>query len=339
MQSSECLAYFLDAEDLGDVLVGWPREIDLALCLDDSGRCELVVFHRAESGTILLRVAQVLGRAFGTFCVTPEVEGHPTRRMLFSEEQDMMGIIRGAPRLAEIAEDYLINYRFAVEEGLDTDLMTTGARIPAEGLVDEPEGAMPQAAVPDTPTGEPAAASRPQAVTLRAAIELQGERLHMTIGDAHEFVEHHRIAGAAVDVPEEGPAFTIVADALSAWDRDAAALVDLPASALPGDVIERLEMADHALVDIGAGGIAVTPVMPVGAEIPPAGRPRRGATPLRLAMGGLLAIGLISGSVVTAYQAAGPTADLPGTRAAQVAAASDVALELIGTFAHADERE
>ncbi|KKL79388.1 hypothetical protein LCGC14_2015310, partial [marine sediment metagenome] len=126
MNSADCLAYFLDDDDLRDVLPDWPSEIDLAVCLDEGGACELVVYHRDESARILIRVAEVLGREMGSFSVVPEVTGHPTRRVLFSEEQQFLAMVASADRLIETATDYLINYRFAIEEGLDPELVTSG---------------------------------------------------------------------------------------------------------------------------------------------------------------------------------------------------------------------
>lgn len=339
MQSSECLAYFLDAEDLCDVFVGWPREIDLALCLDDSGRCELVVFHRDESSTILLRVSEVLGRDFGSFCVTPEVEGHPTRRVLFSEEQDMMSLIRSAPRLTEIAEDYLINYRFAVEEGLDTDLLTTGARraeaTAAQGDAPVEGDAAGAPSVPEAPADRVTSAAQfPE----RAAVEVQKGHIYLTLNDGVPLSDHLEIAPAALTVSGDGSGFLIEDGALAAWDRTGGALLDLPASAFPGPLAGQLRGARHARIDRADDGIVVTPLSQTP-RTTRLGAMLQAATPMRLAVSGLVAVGLISGSVVTAYQAAGPTADLSGTRAQQVAAASDVALELIGTFAHAKERD
>lgn len=109
--------------------IGWPAALRLAVCVDRDGGCVMLVYHRDEEPRILARVAEAIQQPIGAFCVVPERAGCPTRRMLFSEEQRLLSLVADAAGLLETAEDYAINYAFASEEGLDSELLTTGAQV------------------------------------------------------------------------------------------------------------------------------------------------------------------------------------------------------------------
>ncbi|MFC2970525.1 hypothetical protein [Acidimangrovimonas pyrenivorans] len=125
--TSEALAFFLEEADLGHLFVDWPAGMRLVICLDHDGDCAMLVYHADEEPRILRRAADLLRKPVGTFCVVPPRDGCPTRRMLFSEEQKLLALVSETENLYETASDYAINYAFAAEEGLDTELMTTGS--------------------------------------------------------------------------------------------------------------------------------------------------------------------------------------------------------------------
>lgn len=106
------LAYFFEAHDLGHVFADWPEEIGLVLCLDAAGICELLLFHGDERAEMPGKAAAVLGCDASELEVVPEVAGYATRRVLFTDEQKLMALILDEEDLAELAQDYLINYRF-----------------------------------------------------------------------------------------------------------------------------------------------------------------------------------------------------------------------------------
>ena len=120
-QEPDAFAYFVDPAELTQLVRGWPEGMRLLLCMDAAGLCEFVVFHNDEEHAVFGRVADILDRPVGSFAVSPEVEGHPTRRLLFSEENALLKAIQDSKTLEETAADYLINYNFAREEGLDFD--------------------------------------------------------------------------------------------------------------------------------------------------------------------------------------------------------------------------
>lgn len=124
MPTAETLAYFIEEDALRGAILNWPAGICVVLCLDETGTCELLVHHREERDHVLTKVADVLGRPLGQFQVAPERRGYPTRKLLFSEEQQLMGLLDEAENLLEVASDYAINYSFAKEEGLDPDSFT-----------------------------------------------------------------------------------------------------------------------------------------------------------------------------------------------------------------------
>lgn len=117
----DAFAYFVDPEEVALLMPNWPECMHLVLCMDAAGLCEFVVFHDDETDTILNRVAEVLDRPTGGFAASPAIEGYPTRTLLFSEENALLKAVQSSDSLQEIAADYLINYNFAREEGLDLD--------------------------------------------------------------------------------------------------------------------------------------------------------------------------------------------------------------------------
>ncbi|GGE50527.1 hypothetical protein GCM10011360_42010 [Primorskyibacter flagellatus] len=123
MQRPDKLAYFLEADQLAGVFAEWPDEMNVVLCLDESGGCEVIAYHQAEGRGVLRKVASVMERPLGKFIVVPEIKGYPTRKVLFSEEQKMLSLVAGLYDLPETATDYAINYRFALEQGLDPETM------------------------------------------------------------------------------------------------------------------------------------------------------------------------------------------------------------------------
>lgn len=123
MAQTDKLAYFLEADQLAGVFAEWPDDMNVVLCLEDSGDCEIVVYHRDEGHAVLRKVAAVFDRSVGDFMVVPEMRGYPTRKVYFSEEQKLLSLVADAIDLPETAQDYAINYRYARDQGLNPDTM------------------------------------------------------------------------------------------------------------------------------------------------------------------------------------------------------------------------
>jgi len=138
MDQTDKLAYFLEADQLAGVFADWPDDMNVVLCLEDSGDCEIVVYHRDEGHIVLSRVAGVFGRSVGEFMVVPEVRGYPTRRVMFSEEQKLLSLVAESIDLPETALDYAINYRYAKDQGLNPDTMKPKSSVAAEAAPERP---------------------------------------------------------------------------------------------------------------------------------------------------------------------------------------------------------
>lgn len=126
MNNDDVFAYVFEEDLIRSALPDWPQGMIAVLCLRADGDCKTVVGHIEEGHRVLRRVAQAMDMPERSFAVTPEVDGWPTRRVRFSEEQDMLKLIAGADHLSELAADYAINYRFAKDEGLNPDEVVSG---------------------------------------------------------------------------------------------------------------------------------------------------------------------------------------------------------------------
>lgn len=119
MDSLKAFVYFAEYDVVKEMMPGWPSEMRLALGLHATGKCELIVFHHHEADLVIKRISRILNLPVGHFGVVPKREGYPTKSIRFSDQQLLMKLITAKDDLCETASDYAINYRFAVEEGLD----------------------------------------------------------------------------------------------------------------------------------------------------------------------------------------------------------------------------
>lgn len=130
MAGGNTLVYFLEEDVVAALLPGWPAEMQVAVCLSSEGECDLAIHHRSEEARIPARVAALVGRCRQDLCVVPQIDGYETRKVLFSQEQQLLSLVADSPHLTEMACDYAINFRFAREQGIDV-APSEGAR---EGL-------------------------------------------------------------------------------------------------------------------------------------------------------------------------------------------------------------
>lgn len=97
----------------------WPDQVFLAICLLSCGECRLIVFREEEFGSFLPRLVWHLSIESAELCVVPRVAGHPSRRLLYTDEQRLRQIVAATPSIVDEAADYSANFSFALEEGLD----------------------------------------------------------------------------------------------------------------------------------------------------------------------------------------------------------------------------
>lgn len=115
----QVMAVLMGPVEVRQTFRDWPAEMCLAVCLMESGDCQLVVFRQEELAEFPARLRRHLGVRAGELCFFPRVEGYPTRALLYSDEQRLMALVAEAPEIVEEAADYAVNYAYALDEGLD----------------------------------------------------------------------------------------------------------------------------------------------------------------------------------------------------------------------------
>ncbi|MGR3633061.1 MAG: hypothetical protein ACU0A8_13250 [Limimaricola soesokkakensis] len=319
MSSVETLAYFLEEDSLRGVMRDWPEGMQLMVRLDGAGRCELMVHHRDEAGRVLEVLRESLGEAAETLAVVPPVEGFATRRVRFSEEQQLLALAASTDGLSESAQDYAINYRFAREEGLDPEAVIGRD---ARRFAEEIESDLPQvserrsarrAPQPEPeprlfPEGFEAAddPARRECALVSAHLHGQGARVRLTLepeaAQGNELPVTVGNVGHSVDFG----CFVLPRGALANWQPGTPLVIDMPQEQFPEAWAARFRRQTHnAQVSITAGGIFVRPLLPALAAPPEApmvqveegwslGRPLRAA----LVLAGMV---LVGGSLMVSW--------------------------------------
>lgn len=358
MQKPEALAYFLDESDLIELLPDWPEGMKLVLCLDEHGGCDMLVHHRDEEDRILPRVAGLLKRPAGAFGVVPERPGHPTLRILFSERQQLLTLVSEADRLVETASDYAINYRFALEEGLDPQTLTqasVGRRVsePRELRRMEPRISFAKearAAAKSEPSGQ-AAPDLPPGYALASELARRdchflSARLEATGGLIRLVLEPDKVKGdpppqpvAQVGHRDDFQRFALPRRSLGGWSPGRGTVLEIPASEFPDALAARYRRQPHAAeAVVTPEGVFVAPGAALAhSPAAPAAPRRKLLSPFRLALVAWAAAGLVSGTVVMAWQDMTP----PPARALPVQSGipDSAALNMIEAFARADARD
>ena len=131
-QVHKALVFLIGNEDMRRLFDDWPGQMQLAVCLKEDGDCRLLVHREEEGAAFLPRLRKTLALPVKDICFFPEIEGYPTRKILYSEEKQLFGLVKASPEIVEEAADYSINYTFALDEGLDpTRFMKENTPLPA----------------------------------------------------------------------------------------------------------------------------------------------------------------------------------------------------------------
>lgn len=117
--NEQVMAVMLEEDDLRMVHRDWPRKMRLAVCLMPSGECQLLLFRQEEAGIFAARLRKHLGLRAAEVCIYPPVHGFPSRQLRYSDERSLAALLADSPQLVEEANDYSVNFAFALEEGLD----------------------------------------------------------------------------------------------------------------------------------------------------------------------------------------------------------------------------
>ena len=144
------LVVLIDAEDVRYAFAAWPAEVCLAVCLMRDGNCTMILFRRDERPSIPLRVVNTLRLAPREIAFVPEVPGYPTRPFMYSDQRRLIALVASDPSILDEATDYMVNYTFALEEGLDPDLVLGIKDAPVRAEPSSPLAA-PLVAAPSEP--------------------------------------------------------------------------------------------------------------------------------------------------------------------------------------------
>lgn len=357
MRGSGTFVYLLEEEAVLAMLPGWPSEMQVAVCLSADGGCDLAVHHKEEVTRVLDRIRELHGWSSEALCVAPEVAGYPTRKVLFSEEQQLLSVVGESPHLVELASDYALNYRFAQDEGLDTaaatgadqrqtpvttaaqDLSDTAGEPSAKGMSRRSQAFITHLSLP---AGYATPASRPECAFVEAHLLRQNGRVRLLIEPASATGAEMAVQVDRIGCRDDYARFVLPRHVLNAWSRGQAALVEMPEDVFPEAVVDRFMRVPHRCsVTVTVRGVFITPLEPVDvpqtAPAVPVAAParRRFFSSVHLAVAGLVAVMVVTGHFAAAFdRMAEPSVAIhaPGDGA-------DVALDLIASMALADRAD
>lgn len=326
MSEAGTFVYLLEEDAVLAMLPGWPAGMQVAVCLSPGGGCELAVHHHDEVARVLERIAALQGGAREDICVAPPVEGYPTRKVLFSEEQQLLSIVAENPNLPELASDYAINYRFAEDEGLD-DPSATAVPQP-----DHPQRASASVTLGDTgpsvmsarsqafithlslPSGyaTPSPEQRPECSFVDAHLTSQGGRVRLVIAPDEATGSEVAVPFTRIGFRDDFAMFVLPRAALERWSQGRAAVLEMSADLFPEAFILRFSQEAHLCrVTLTQRGIFVTPLGPVAAASllsrPAAASPvqkRRWLKSVHVAVAALVAVMVVTGHFAAALDRA-----------------------------------
>ncbi|MFU8863070.1 MAG: hypothetical protein ACNA7O_04090 [Rhodobacterales bacterium] len=362
MSNSGTFVYLLEEDMVADMLPGWPAQMQVAVCLTPGGACDLAVHHQGETARVLTRILALHGLSRFDLCVAPHVEGYPTRKVLFSEEQQLLSLVADSPHLAELASDYAINYRFAQDEGLDPEAatgntigrQTAGADKPATVWPDAHEtktdamSARSQAYVThlSLPSGyaAPTMSNRPECVFVEARLQREGDTVRLIIAPDGANGKEPAVTVTRIGCRDDFARFVLPRNALDGWKQGDVAVLEMPEDAFPVAMVERFMCEPYLChVTVTVRGVFVSPVAPFpGKEktSTPAIHTRKPRAKRRLFRSVHVAVAALVGiMLVTGHFAAALDRSPARSSAAQSVvddANADAALDLIAKMAGGD---
>lgn len=352
MSDSSTFVYLLEEDAVLAMLPGWPAGMQVAVCLNPGGGCELAVHHHDEVARVLERISAVQGGAREDLCVAPPVDGYPTRKVLFSEEQQLLSIVAENPNLLELASDYAINYRFAQDEGLDNASVTPVSQ--QDHLQQTAEAVTPGSGGPSVMSARSQAFITHLSLPSGYAAPLPEQRPECSFVDAHLTCQSGRVrlviapeeaTGSELSVPvtrigfrDDFAMFVLPPAALDRWVQGTAAVLDMSVDLFPEAVIARfLPQTQLCRVTVTQRGIFVTPLAPVSLQPRPVATPpvrkRRWLRSVHVAVAALVAVMVVTGHFAAALDRAPAkysVATVSGDHA-------NPALDLVAAMAHEEE--
>ena len=362
MNSSDALVYFIEEDAVLALLPDWPAEMQVAVCLTSEGGCDMAVHHRSEVSCVLGRIAALYGWPLQDICVAPQMEGFQTRKVLFSEEQQLFTLVADSPHLVELAGEYANNYRHAQEQQVCADSIPasvekTQIKVP-QGLSAVPSGLEHHGSTlspaldtangqtPDfgLPSGYAAQQpqTRPECMFLDASLHCEGAAIRLILAPQDVTGDEEAVAVKNIGFRDDFKRFVMPLSVLEGWSPGTAALLDISTSLLPDALVSRFRNEPHHCeVTVTARGVFFSPGDPIRPESGDAGAAGhlaasrtgwRSFKPVHVAVGVLVAVMLVSGHLATARDTD------PRQAAADYMTDSraDVALDLIAAMAQAN---
>jgi hypothetical protein len=122
--SDMALIVMVTAEDMQHVVAGWPDRVSLAVVLKRDGDCGFTVFHESETAEAPHRILSQHLLTKDRAAFVPKVPGYATKPFRYSDDRRLMALLATEDSLPELAHDYLLNFSYALEEGLDVSRLT-----------------------------------------------------------------------------------------------------------------------------------------------------------------------------------------------------------------------
>ncbi len=361
MSDAGTFVYVLEEDMVSAILAGWPAQMQVAVCLTSGGGCDLAVHHCDEIARVLDRVSALNGTSRQDLCVAPQFGGYPTRKVLFSEEQQLLSLVADSPQLAEIASDYAINYRFAQDEGLDAD-MVTGANArrrsqqfngsahvdqyeqgesASEGMSARSQAFLDQLSLP-LGYAAPSPEQRAECVFVQARLQRAGDTIRLIIAPDQATGLEPAVMVTRIGCRDDFASFVLPRAVLKAWTPGRVAVLDMPADLFPEAVVDRyMREPHHCEVTVTLRGVFVSPGAPVSATPlapaaakagPQTSAKRRSFKSVHAASVALVAVLLITGHFATALERASSSQTAVYTSGNS----TDAALDIITAMARAD---
>lgn len=345
MRSADALVYFLEESTVAAQITGWPAGMQLALCLTSDGVCDMAVHHEGEEARVLDRIAALYMWSREQISVVPQMDGFATRKVLFSQEQQLLSLVAESPHLAEMASDYAINFRFAQDEGLDADALTgatdlqpltRGPRITVSSSAAAEEQRPADLTQPAYSSGcaTPETSSRPECVFLEACLHHADEAMRLQLAPTDATGDEAPVTVTRIGYRDDFEQFILPLEAIGGWKPGHSAVLEMPSYLFPEALLARYVDAPlPCSVTVTARGVFVslrdparlTPSQPAPSGLRGGWRFPR---PAQSALMGLLALMLVSGHFATARDTTTPEA-----WAYTPEAGADVALGLIALMA------
>jgi hypothetical protein len=110
--------FLLEEEELRAYFEEWPEKMLVAVTADADRGFSLVIYRQEEQGSVFSNLANSKNIELSDLHIIPKISGHPSLNIMFRQEQEIVNMVRENPSLLDMANDYSINYQYALDEGL-----------------------------------------------------------------------------------------------------------------------------------------------------------------------------------------------------------------------------